>query len=69
MTDIEKFRKLFSEVNIDYCEREYNPVNSSSVIVLSINEKHFDQKQYSPSLDFRFDKETGKLILIEPYGE
>lgn len=69
MTDIEKFRNFFDEMNIGFSEREYNPANRPSVLVLSINDKHFDPLQYDASLDLRFDKGTGKLIFIEPYGE
>ena len=69
MTDIERFRNFFDEMNIGFSEKEYNLANRPSVIVLSINDKHFDPHQYSASLDLRFDKETGKLIFIEPYGE
>lgn len=69
MTDIEKFRRFFNEMNIEFTERERIPLNKPAVIVLSIDGKHFDPYQYSASLDFRFDKESGKLIFIEPYGE
>lgn len=69
MTELDKFRNFFNEINIKYTESEYIPLNKPVVIVLSIDEKHFNPFQYSASLDFRFDKRSGKLIFIEPYGE
>lgn len=69
MTELDKFRDFFNEMNIEFTEREYIPSNKPAVIALSIDEKHFDPYQYSASLDFRFDKRTRKLIFIEPYGE
>lgn len=68
-SDIDKFKTFFDEMNIEYVEIEFKPANKPSVIILSINDKHFSPYIYSASLDFRFYKSTGKLIFIEPCGE
>lgn len=64
MTDLEKYKNVFSETNITYTCEEY-----ASVIEISINQECLNKETYGAGLDLFFSKETGKLIKISPWGE
>lgn len=65
LTDIEKFKDFFNEMDIEYKECKYDRTNE---IVLEIDKKHV-YTGYSNELNINFNLDTGKFIEFEPWGE
>lgn len=69
MTDLERYKKVFDETNITYSCLQYNPKGKDSVIELSVTQECLNKETYSAGLELLFNKETGKLLRISPWGE
>lgn len=69
ITDLQRYKNFFDEINIDFVERHFQAKNKSPVTILSICDKHYNPKIYGACIDIIFDKNTEKFVCFEPSGE
>lgn len=68
-TDLQRYKKFFNEMNIEFVERHFQAKNQSPVTILSICDEHYNPKIYGACIDIRFDKNTEKFVCFEPFGD